>query len=153
MAVGNYELFSNRYFVIEQCRDCAIPGYLIVRSLEQVVNVSGLSGPAAASLGTTLALAVSAVGQVIEPLKIYCAQFGEETSRLHFHVFPRTKDVTNEYLRERPEEGALIHGPVLFDWARSRFGNRQMTQEGKVLIERIREVLNHPASPSGRADA
>ena len=47
--------------------------------------------------------------------------FGEEGQELHFHVFPRTAEITNEFLRAFPGQRDLIHGPILLDWARSRY--------------------------------
>lgn len=138
MTDSSYRVYANRYFVIEQCRDCAVPGYLIVSSRQEAVYLSELSGEALNVLGPTLALAVAVVRHVIEPVKIYCAQFGEEASQLHFHVFPRTKEITEEYLTERPEQAKLIHGPVLLDWARDRYKSAQGSRQVNDAIERIR---------------
>ena len=87
----NYQVYANQHFVIKQCRNCSVLGYLIVRPVKKVVCLTQLDKEALGMLGSTLALAVAAVREVIKPLKIYCAQFGEENGQLHFHVFPRTK--------------------------------------------------------------
>jgi len=140
----NYQVYTNQHFIIEQCRSCPIPGYLIVSPLKKAASITELDEEALSMLGPMLALAVMAVRKVMKPLKIYCVQFGEENGKLHFHVFPRTKEITEEYLKERPEEKKLIHGPVLFDWARERYKNVQDSQEVKDVIERIRGRLNYP---------
>jgi len=138
----NNTLFSNQHFVIEQSHDCAIPGYLIVRPILAASRLDEIGVLASTHLGPTLALAVSAVREVISPIKIYCAQFGEASDLFHFHIFPRTAGITTEFLRDHPEQRALIHGPVLFDWARSKYRNRPVTEQDHYLIERIRQSLN-----------
>jgi diadenosine tetraphosphate (Ap4A) HIT family hydrolase len=144
MTVLNCELYRNQYFVIEQCRNCSVPGYLIISPVKKALCLTELDEQALGMLGPTLALALTAVREVIKPLKIYCVQFGEEKGQFHFHVFPRTKEITEEYLKGRPKEEKLIHGPILFNWARERYKNVQDSQELNDAIERIRWRLNYP---------
>lgn len=141
----NYKLFENSHFLAEQCRDCALPGYLILSSVQEATHLGGLGKEAAALLGPTLVRVVSAVDEVIHPLRIYCAQFGEEHKQLHFHVFPRTQEITEAYLLERPEQRELIHGPVLLDWARAKYKGLHLSQHAQMTIERIRWKLNNAA--------
>lgn len=108
-------------YVIEHCYSCAVPGYLIVSSTDGVDSISRLSAPAQSGLGPVLAHAVDLVTRAVRPLKVYCAQFGEEDASLHFHVFPRSRELTDRFFDEFPEQKALIHGPVLLDWARATF--------------------------------
>ncbi len=115
-AVANY-----RHFIVEHCCDCLVSGYLIVSPVIPVLSLAGLSREAQEALGPVLAAAAETVQTVIAPIKIYCAQFGEEGQHLHFHVFPRSAEITTEYLRAFPEQRDLIHGPLLLDWARSRY--------------------------------
>ncbi len=145
MEAVSYTLFKNSHFVAEQCRDCALPGYLIVSSVHETSDLGGLGKEAAALLGPTLVHVVSAVKEVINPLRIYCAQFGEQHNQLHFHVFPRTKEITETYLMEKPEQRELIHGPVLLDWARAKYKGLLLSQDAEEIIERIRWTLNNAA--------
>ena len=85
------------------------------------LSLAALSRNAQEELGPVLAAATEAVQNIIAPLKVYCAQFGEEGRQLHFHVFPRTTEITNEFIRAFPEQKDLIHGPILLDWARARY--------------------------------
>ena len=112
---------ENAFFRIEHCYSCAVPGYLIVSANIAVVCVHELAPSYQAQLGPSLAAACDLIQDVIKPVKVYCAQFGEEGRELHLHVFPRTADITNEFLKAYPEQKALIHGPVLLDWARTRY--------------------------------
>ncbi|SRR6266851_493084 len=145
MRTSSYRLWDNEHFTIEQCRDCAIPGYLIVSHLKPAVHLEELNTKAARVLGPTLVLAVSVVRAVVQPLRVYCAQFGEEATQLHFHVFPRTTEITAEYLKARPEQGEMIHGPMLLDWARTRYKGKKLLPQEIDLIESIRIALNRPA--------
>jgi diadenosine tetraphosphate (Ap4A) HIT family hydrolase len=108
-------------FQVAHCRDCVIPGYLIVSSRASVSALYSLSASAQRELGPVLAITTEIVRSVADPIKVYCAQFGEEGQLLHFHIFPRTAEITAEYLRFYPEQRNLIHGPVLLDWARTRY--------------------------------
>jgi len=84
--------------------------------LQQAVCLDEPDVEATSLLGKTLALVTSAVSQVIQPAKIYCLQLREEASRLHFHIFPRTEEITGVYLRGTPlKESPLIHGSGLSD--------------------------------------
>lgn len=142
MSEQDYTLWANSDFTIAQCRDCAIPGYLIVSPVPMTDSLSGLGSTRAAQLGLVLVRATSAIEQIIQPLKLYCAQFGEAARQLHFHVFPRTQAITHAYLIEYPEQQDLIHGPVLLDWARQRYKNTRLSTRSWEQIERIRDRLH-----------
>jgi len=140
-----YRIYVNRHFLVEQCRNCAIPGYLIVSPREDAVSLAQLDAEALRSLGPTLARATAAIEEVIKPVKIYCAQFGEDNSKVHFHVFPRTTEITLAYRADRPEQGEIIRGLVLLDWARDRYRTAQPSQEVIEAIESLRHALAHAA--------
>jgi len=135
-------VYSDEYFVIEQCRDCAVTGYLIVSARSGARDLGELAGEERAALGNVLALAVQTVKEVVRPVRVYCAQFGEKGGPLHFHVFPRTEEITREYLRENPtEQDNLIDGPSLLAWCRKRYATRGDRGGPSETIDRIREVL------------
>ena len=117
----DFSIFRLGHFKIEQCFDCTVPGYLIVSPMAPVPTLRDLPRKAQEELGPALATTTAVIQNTINPLKIYCAQFGEAEPELHFHVFPRTKDITDEFLRTYPEQRNLIHGPVLLEWARDRY--------------------------------
>ena len=123
-------------------RRCAIPGYLIVSVVPAMTCLARLGSTLAAQLGVVLVRAVSVVEEVIQPLKLYCARFEEETHQLHFHIFPRTHDITQAYLAEYSEQQDLIHGPILLDCAHSRYKNQRLTVRSWKQIERIRARLH-----------
>jgi diadenosine tetraphosphate (Ap4A) HIT family hydrolase len=62
--------------------------------------------PAAlAALGPTLALVTAAIEAVLEPQRVYCSLFSEQTRAVHFHLFPRTEWLTAKYFAAHPESG------------------------------------------------
>jgi diadenosine tetraphosphate (Ap4A) HIT family hydrolase len=73
------------------------------------------------TLGSTLSLAAQTVEAVVKPDRIYCAMFGEEKNYVHFHVFPRTKQILAEYLKANPSDSKRISGPKLLHWVREEF--------------------------------
>jgi diadenosine tetraphosphate (Ap4A) HIT family hydrolase len=143
MDVINYTLYTNSHFVVEQCRSCPLPGYLIASPVHEAAQLDELPPAAASLLGPTLVRVVAAVKQVLQPVRIYCAQFGEEQHQLHFHIFPRTTEITQAYLKHKPEQRELIHGPVLFDWARDKYKDLPVSQQTQDVMEKIRYLLSN----------
>ncbi len=138
----DFLITRNAHYLVEHCYSCAIPGYLIVSPTEDVESVFDLSDPARSHLGPTLALATRLVTETVRPLRVYCAQFGEEDARLHFHIFPRSAEITARFVAEFPEQARLVHGPVLFDWARSTFAASEAEVWSAVspVIDKMREL-------------
>jgi diadenosine tetraphosphate (Ap4A) HIT family hydrolase len=145
MKTDNTLIYENKYFVVEPCHSCPLPGYLIVQSKTPVTSISALPPDSSTQLGVTLQLVVRAVETVLHPIKVYVAQFGEEDGKLHFHVFPRTKWLTEIYLKEFPVQKSLIHGPLFLDWARDKYRKPMLNDETFQVIEKIRIFLNNEA--------
>ena len=101
----DFWLYHDQYYLIEQCTDCPLPGYLIVKPISGARSLEELTEEEQAALGRVLAKAIRAVKKAVQPVRVYCAQFGEKGGPLHFHIFPRTEEITREYLRERPIDG------------------------------------------------
>ncbi len=102
--------------------------------------------PAAlAALGPTLAMITAAIEAIVQPQRVYCALFSEETRAVHLHLFPRTEWLTSQYFATHPDE-TEISGPRLMDWARRTFQKpiRGMDRDG--ILEKIRAWLAFTAS-------
>jgi len=138
----SHVLYSNDHFIIEHCRSCSVPGYLIVSAREEAGCVSELKPEAQACLSPTLSQAARAVRKVIQPDKVYCAQFGEEGRQLHFHVFPRTREITEAFLVENPSQRELIHGPVLLDWAREKYNCIDSYEQVGDIIATLQRAIS-----------
>ena len=121
MQVDALSVTTTRYFSVSQARHCNITGYLIIEPLAPASDLWMLPGPALSELGPLLALCARAIHEVLSPIRVYCLTFAEEKRTYHCHLFPRSSETTAEYLKVFPENASLIHGPLLFDWARERY--------------------------------
>lgn len=109
---------KTKFFIVEQCRTCDIPGYLIVSALSEVQFLASLPTNAAAELGILLADVERAISEIVKPENIYVAKFGEERRLLHFHVFPRIKEMTLKFISSQQQPSEVLCGPVMLNWAR-----------------------------------
>ncbi|PWT79497.1 MAG: hypothetical protein C5B58_13455 [Acidobacteria bacterium] len=125
---------------MEACGTCYVPGYLIVIPKDAVASLSQMSPAALASLGPTLAATTAAIEAVIQPQRVYCALFSEETRDVHFHLFPRTEWLTAKYFTAHPNE-TEIAGPLLMDWARRTFQKPITGRDRDETLEKIRTWL------------
>lgn len=141
---SDYLVCKNNYFSISHCYNNTVPGYLIVEPTINVSSVDGLNAAYLQYLGTSLACAIQLIKTIVRPIKIYCAQFGEEDANLHFHVFPRTSGITRQYLKTYPGQHQNIHGPILLDWARRVFrcSSNRIDNEVSSVIAKMRKLVN-----------
>jgi diadenosine tetraphosphate (Ap4A) HIT family hydrolase len=114
-------VFKDEHFLVSQCAKCDIPGYLILEFKHNSKNLYQSPKAAQKQLGILIAKLEHIIEQTISPLNIYILKFGEETKSLHFHIFPRTTKITDEYLKEYPKQSISINGPKIFDWAREKY--------------------------------
>ncbi len=137
------------YFRIEACRDCAVPGYLIVSASGHEASLAELSPSAQCALGPVLGACVEAITKVIHPDRVYTAHFSERTPGVHFHLFPRTCEMVAAFRAAHPEDRET-DGPKLLSWARTRYGCSSMAnipQASIQILELIRVTLGMtPAS-------
>ena len=113
-------VFRTAHFFAEQSAECVLPGYLVLRMNEPVDGFAALAPAQAADRGRALSLAGRAIEEVVRPERVYVCRFGELLAAVHFHLFPRTAWVLEHYRRAHP--GETVSGPVLFEWARTRYG-------------------------------
>jgi diadenosine tetraphosphate (Ap4A) HIT family hydrolase len=137
MSGTGFRVCRDEHYLIKPCVDCHLPGYLIVSPISGASSIAELTKEEQAALGGALAKAIEAVQKAVQPVRIYCAQFGEKGGPLHFHVFPRTEEVTREYLRENPLRGGMIDGPDLLNWARRKYGCYNNQGDSESLIRQI----------------
>ena len=125
---------------MEACSNCYIPGYLIVMPRQAVESLSQMNSAALASLGPTLAVLTAAIEAVTQPQRVYCALFSEETSAVHFHLFPRTEWLTAKYFAAHPHH-TEVSGPRLMDWARQIFQKPITGMDREETSEKLRAWL------------
>jgi diadenosine tetraphosphate (Ap4A) HIT family hydrolase len=114
-------LFENEYFIVSQCKNCDVPGYLILECKDHAKILSDLPMAAQRELGALLGCLESSIVKTLKIEQVYCCKFGEAGGNLHFHLFPRSSSITSDFLDYYPNQKELIHGPILFDWAREYY--------------------------------
>jgi diadenosine tetraphosphate (Ap4A) HIT family hydrolase len=110
----------------------------VVSAKAPATSLSALGQSAAESLGPTLARLTSAIEAVTGAKTVYCARFGEEWPQVHFHLFPRTDDLANQY-REAHAAGTRLLGPLVVVWACERF---KTSTASAGELARLAEVAN-----------
>ena len=129
MSSEEFVLLENDHFRIEHAFYYRVAGFLFVLPKQPVHSLSEMSAPALELLGPTLSLASRAVEKLIRPINVYITKFGESDGSVHFHIFPRTIQLTDQYLSETDSSGS-IDGPLFMSWANNRFiGN---TEHGNI---------------------
>jgi len=136
-------VLENKYYSAVQCGNCDIPGYIILKTKKQIKKIHDMPKEALALLGVVLSKLEHAIELILKPDKIYIVKFGEESDALHFHVFPRTKYLTEKYLMEFPNRDKKLNGPVFLDWAREKYKVefRKLSRETTKTIELIKSEL------------
>lgn len=108
-------------FLIEASRECAVPGYLVLRLKGGETSLAELSPAPARALGGLLARTARAVQRASGADRVYVLSFCEVERRLHFHLFPRTPWLLAAFRRAHGTATDAVNGPALFEWARKRF--------------------------------
>src|SRR5437899_7351776 len=90
-----------------------------------------------ASLGLTLAMVIAAIEAAVQPMRVYCALFSEQTRVVHFHLFPRTEWLTAKYFAAHSHD-TEVSGPRLMDWARRTFQTPITGMDRDEILEKIR---------------
>jgi diadenosine tetraphosphate (Ap4A) HIT family hydrolase len=140
-ACREYPIFATEYFTVEPCSSCHVPGYLIVKPINAVDSLSRMSPAALAALGPTLAMVTQAIEGVVQPERVYCALFSEQTPAIHFHLFPRTEWLSDKYFAAHPQN-TEISGPQLMDWARHVFHAPIAEIDENGILEKIRDRIS-----------
>jgi len=141
-------IYSGKHIIISHCRDCDIPGYMIISLKRDIRRLAELSAEESAELMSGLAFTERALNTLFSPEKIYIMRISELNHELHFHVFPRYASVTKLYLAEHNEH--IIDGPFFFSWARKKFSSSQLepTQEvlnaQSILTETLKGYFSQP---------
>ena len=137
-------LLETNHFRIEHSNYYRIPGFLFVIPKAQADSLDDLCEGAKQELGPVLAKAQAAIAAVINPEKIYTSSFGESNSGLHFHIFPRTRDLTSLY-RAEVDPGDELDGPGIMSWANRTFINGNDYGDIPATIAKFREYFQRDA--------
>jgi diadenosine tetraphosphate (Ap4A) HIT family hydrolase len=131
-------------FTVSPCLDCDLPGYLVLVANENQTAVSRLSARAQAELGPTIGQLESAIKQVTGAEHIYVLRFSEGLASVHFHFFPRTTQLAEQWLSSATPRDRDLNGPHIFAWARIRYHvdtPEHLSPNTLEIAESIREAL------------
>ena len=64
---------------------------------------------------------------------------------IHFHIFPRTETLLQQYNVEHNIQSTIVNGPQLFDWARHRYRD-EMRSDYQIQTEKINAQFEEHAS-------
>ena len=138
-------VLSSECFMATPCRDCDVPGYLILRCTLSSESLSELPSQCLDEIGHAIARLEAAIHSLLHPPKIYVLRFSEGFSAVHFHVFPRSEELAAEWRMStcRGNEQALI-GEDIFSWARRHFrvpGPESLSARTLQTAERLQAML------------
>ncbi len=104
------------WFRVSACRDCDVPGYLILSAREH--TLAEMPAPALASLGPLMSAVELAAREATRAECVYLLRFAESGGGLHFHVFPRTAALALQWRTETGHPAGSLIGEDIFSWAR-----------------------------------
>lgn len=136
-------IYRDDFVVLHHCLDVNVPGYLILSPLRHVVSYSGLTQTEIFHMGRITRVAVRALEEIDGVEKVYTANFGEETTHFHLHIFPRYASM----LRQSGDiyTNGKIDGAKLFSFCRRHYKTEpEMISTSDILtvIEHVRSLIN-----------
>jgi len=138
--MNDFPVFETASWTARQCPDCAVPGYLVLFPMQPVTSFSDIAPDAWQDLGTAMLLACRAVEEVINPERVYVARFSEGGHEIHFHIFPRTHWLKEEYRQATDNPDDPVSGPLLLQWARVAFREDPAQRAGISVQDAIDQL-------------
>ena len=137
----NLVVFESEHFVVKQCSDVSIPGYLIIIPKSKIFFLSDFSPDVLHLLTSLIAKVEKVLIEVLKVEMIYIAKFAELNKGLHFHVFPRTEGILRAYIQDNPSTRDRLSGPLIFDWSRNKFKSSvERLKEDKIIIDTLSTI-------------
>lgn len=139
--MDNLIVFENEHFIIKQCSDVSVPGYLIIEPKIEVFYLSDLSQDVLQLLTSLLAKVEKILREVLRVEQIYIVKFSELNKVIHFHIFPRTESIFQTYIQDNPSKRDQISGPLIFDWSRKYYKTKvEKLKEDKTIIDTLSAI-------------
>ncbi len=137
-------VYQDREFEICLAVDCFIPGYLVVFPRREVQSIADFNAEEQVNLGKILARSQQLIDEIVQPERIYTLVFAEIVRQVHFHLFPRTFEMKQEYLKNFPSQ-EKINAAELFNWFKARYKDKKYLNYDsitQIIIEKI-ATLKH----------
>lgn len=141
-------VYEDDLFLVEHCGTCPLPGYLILHVKGGHRSVADLGGEPASRLGLLIGMTTRAIKVAVHPERIYCLSFGELNVGLHFHLFPRTRWLLEQYWTATGTRTESIDGPRLFQWARASLGHGLVPPPGCPDVAAVCRQIHMELNPS-----
>lgn len=95
-------LIETKYWIVNQCIDSALPGYLILSSKQNTTNLSELPPEALAEMGPLLASLQKAATDLLKPSYLYIGRYGHmKGCSFHFHIIPVYDWVVESFMKDK----------------------------------------------------
>ena len=82
-------IYKDNSVILHHCIDINIPGYLILSPVQHIETYSDLNESDLLQMAMIMKFAVKVLEKMDGVEKVYIANFGEETTHFHMHIFPR----------------------------------------------------------------
>lgn len=90
-------VYEDDHWRLRHATETNILGYLVLESKRHFLDLAQASADECATYGTTLALAMKVIRQVVKPARIYTFSLAEAVPHFHVHLIPRTDALPRAY--------------------------------------------------------
>ncbi len=142
-------IFENTQFTISYPNSIAIPGYMIVATKGEIYSLADLNQENQSNLINLLTVTHRLLNQLIKPQRIYTLSIGEIEPRLHFHIFPRTQKLLDEYQNAHNNHGQPVCGTHLFEWARIKYAATPTPNDHHINLALTKQLKDSLSSLEG----
>jgi len=136
-------IYQDDDVILHHCIDINIPGYLVLSPVRHVEYYNDLNKIEILQMSIVMKLAIMALKRNDAVEKVYVANFGEETSHFHMHIFPRYKWMLR-YSDENIRTHNKIDGAKLLSFFREKCKvKRERMEQNDILaaIEDVRKII------------
>lgn len=137
-------IYEDEYLILHHCIDVFIPGYLILSPKRHTEHFHALSDAEIRRFGVITQAITGLVNEIPDVGKVYIASFCEESSHIHFHIFPRYNWIVSQGHEYIVTEGRL-DGAKLLSWARQQYKTSSVYMSDPSILEvvtRLKAKLN-----------
>lgn len=132
-------IYQDDCVVLHHCIDINIPGYLILSPIKHTETYSQLNERDLLEMAIIMKFAVAALEALDGVDKVYIANFGEETTHFHMHIFPRYHGMLTHLARDiRTDQ--KVDGAKLLSYCRKRYKTTSECMETNEILAVIQQV-------------
>lgn len=142
-------VFASKEFRCASCRDCDVPGYMILTPTPSPGSIAELTYRQKVRLGDVLAKIEKAVTTATGADRVYVLRFSEGLETVHFHIFPRTAELEARYCEATGSSGTR-NGEEMFAWARHQYRTDTLSDRTTQTSAMVRSMCMGPVWTSGR---